>query len=103
MSTMVSTVLGIEREAEARMESARQTAAVILDDAKKECAAAAKSSAEAIRREIADLEQKAAADRAKKVGDVNAAGQAALDKVRNISSAAFDRAVEDLMGALAGK
>jgi F0F1-type ATP synthase membrane subunit b/b' len=100
---MVSTVLQIEREAEARLEDARAKAETILADAKIRRAAEAKSSEDAIRAEIADLEKSAGVERAKKIEQVNAAGNAALEKVRNISPAAFDKGVQSVLDALAGK
>ncbi len=103
MSTMVSTVLQIEREAEAQLENARKEAGKILADAKIRREADAKASEDAIRAEIAALEQKAGAERAKKIEQVNAVGNAALEKVRNISEDAFDAGVRSIMGALAGK
>ncbi len=103
MSTMVSTVLHIEREAEALLENARVSAEKILADAKTGRETAAKSSEESIRREIADLERDAAADRAKKVENVNADSRAALEKVENIADAAFGRGVQLIFDALAGK
>ncbi len=103
MSTMVSTVLQIEREAEAQLESARAQAEKIIAEAKIQRDLDAKTSEDAIRREIADLEQKAGAERAKRIEQVNATGRAALEKVQNISDAAFDKGVQGLFGALAGK
>ncbi len=103
MSTMVSTILQIEREAEAHLENARKQAETILADAKTQRASLAKASEDDLRREIADLEAKAAAERAKKVEQVNAAGQAALDKYRNISDAAFAKGVQGIFDALSGK
>ncbi len=101
MSTMVSSILQIEREAEAQLEDARATAEKILADAEVERESAAKSSGEAIRREIADLEQRARAESAKKIEQVNAVGRAALEKVQNISDAAFDKGVQTIFDALA--
>lgn len=101
MATMVSTVLQIEREAEARLQNARATADTILADAKTERASEAASSEKSIRQEIADLEKRAAADRALKIEEVDAAGKAALEKVRNIPDAAFDRGVRSIFAALA--
>ena len=103
MSTMVSTVLQIEREAEAQLEHARAGAEKILADAKIRRESEAQASAEAIRREIAALEKDAAADRARKVESVNAEGRAALEKVRNIADAAFGKGVQSIFDALAGK
>ncbi len=103
MSTMVSTVLQIEREAEAQLEAARKQAETILADAKLQRTSDSKSSEEAVRQEIAALERSAAAERAKKVEAVNAEGQAALDRVRNISPASFDKGVQTIFAALAGK
>ena len=103
MSTMVSTVLQIEREAEAQLENARAEADTILADAKIRRERDAQAAAAAIRREIADLEKDAAADRAKKVESVNAEGRAALEKVRNIADAAFGKGVQSIFDALAGK
>lgn len=100
MSTMVSTVLHIEREAEAQLSNARATAETILADAKSERENAARTSADAIRAEIAELERKADDARAQKAAQANAAGQTALDKVRNVSPAAYDRAVQSMVGAL---
>ncbi len=103
MSIMVSTVLQIEREAEAQLENARATAEKILADAKIQRESDAKSSEENIRREIVDLEKRAAADREEKIERVNEDGRGALEKVRNISDAAFNKGVQLVFDALAGK
>lgn len=104
MSTsMVSTVLEIEREAEAVLAKAEQEAVSALDAAKKQIEDASRSHAESIRKEIAGLEEKAAADRAKKVKELTASGDAALSAVKNISDAAFDKGVQHIVQALSGK
>lgn len=102
-NSMVSTVLQIEREAEAHLEKARKDAETILADAKIQRAAAARAYDEDIKKEIAALETRAASERAKKMAEVNAAGEAALAKVTNISDAAFDNGVKYLLDALSGR
>lgn len=104
MSTsMVATVLEIEREAEAVLTTARHDAEKIAAEAKTQRELTTKTTEEAIRQEIADLETKAAADREKKVRELNASGDAALSAVRNISDAAFDAGVQYVLKALTGK
>ncbi len=104
MSTsMVSTVLEIEREAEAVLKQAEQEAEKILAKANQQRDETAKATAEAYKKEIADLEAKAAVERGKKVKELAAAGEAALSAVRNVSDAAFDSGVQYIMKALASK
>lgn len=104
MSTsMISTVLEIEREAEAILDQAGKEAEKSLADAKTRRAAATKAADEAAKKEIADLEAKALAERQKKVRELSAMGETALSAVRNVSPAAFDGGVRFVMEALAGK
>lgn len=103
MSTsMVSTVLDIEREAEAVLVHAAREAENVLTEAKKRCAEASASSEERLKNEVAALEEKAAAERAQKVRELTAGGDAALSAVRNISEAAFDGGVHYIMKTLTG-
>lgn len=99
-NSMVSTVLQIEREAEAKLEKARKDADTIVADAKIQRDNAAKSYDEDIKKEIAALTERAAAERAKKAAEVRAAGDAALAKVSNISDAAFGNAVQSLLAKM---
>lgn len=101
--SMVSTVLEIEREAEAVLEKARREVEKAVADAKTARDDATRAHEEGIRREIADLETKAAAERAVKVRELTAAGDSALSAVRGISEAAFDSGVQHVMKALSGK
>lgn len=104
MSTsMVSTVLEIEREAEAILAQAEKEAEKILADAKTRRETATRAAEEATKKEIADLEAKAMAERQKKVKELAAMGESALSAVRNVSPAAFDSGVKFLADALAGK
>lgn len=104
MSTsMVSTVLEIEREAEAILNKAEGDAATALAQAKSQREEAGKSYADGIKREIAGIEEKAAADRAKRVQELTASGETALAAVRNISDDAFNKGVQYIMDALAKK
>lgn len=104
MSTsMVSTVLEIEREAEAVLAKAAQDAEKILADAKARREDAAKNHADSVAREVANLESLAQADRAAKVRELTASGDSALSAVRNISDAAFAGGVQYILKALAAK
>lgn len=103
MSTsMVSTVLEIEREAEAIVAQAEQDAEAIIADARAKREAASKTAEETVKKEIAALEAKGAAERAKKVKELAATGEAAFSAVRSVSDAAFDSGVQYVMKALAG-
>ncbi len=102
-NSMVSTVLEIEREAEGILTKARQDAASLIADAKTRRAAATKAAEEKSKKEIADLEAKAAVEREKKVRELTATGDAALAAIRNVSDAAFNSGVGHVMKALAGK
>ncbi len=104
MSTsMVSTVLEIERDAEAILKQAEQEAEKILAKATLQRDEAGKAAADACKKEVADLEARAATDRAKKVKELAASGESALSAVRNVSDAAFDSGVQHIMKALASK
>ena len=104
MSTsMISTVLEIEGEAEAILLKADQDAAQAVAEAKEQRETAKKTYEERIRKEIADLETAAAAERAKKIKELSATGEAALSAVRNISDAAFSGGVQHVLKVLAEK
>lgn len=104
MSTsMVSTVLEIEREAEAILNKAEGDAAAALTQAKSQREEAAKFYADGIKKEIAGIEEKAAADRALRVQELTTSGEKALAAVRNISDEAFNKGVQYIMDALAKK
>lgn len=104
MSTsMISTVLEIEREAEAILDQAGKEAEKIIVDAKARREAAAKAAEDASKKEIAELEAKTAVERQKKIRELTAMGESALSAVKNVSPAAFDGGVRFVMDALAGK
>ena len=104
MSTsMVATVLEIEREAEAILAKAEQDAEKVVADAKVKRETASKSFEDGVRKGLTDLEAKAAAERAKKVKELAATGEVALSAVRNISDAAFGGGVRYVMKALTGE
>lgn len=102
-SSLVSTVLDIEREAEAVLSKAENEARKVVEDAKAKRVADGKAYFEDVAREVAQLEEKADAERKKKVGELAAAGEAALSAVRNVSESAFDSGVECIMKALTEK
>lgn len=102
-NSMVSTVLEIEREAEAILVKAEQDAEKLLSEARTQRESASRAAEDTVKKEIAELETKAAAERAKKVKELSATGEAALSAVRNISDAAFDGGVRFVMKALANK
>lgn len=103
MSTsMVTTVLDIEREAEALLTQARQEADAAIAEAEKTRAETAKAAEEAVRQEISRVEAAAREERDKKSRELTAAGDAALSAVRNISDAAFDGGVRHIMNLLSG-
>lgn len=102
MSTsMVSTVLDIEREAEAILAEAARDAEEVLANAKKQRAEASAAFEDQLKKDVADLEEKAGSERAKKVRELTASGETALSAVRNISDAAFDSGVQYVMKTLA--
>ncbi|GEM_PF-2720562 len=104
MSTsMVSTVLEIEREAEDIITSAKNEAVKLLEDAKAKCTAEAEEIRSKVENEVKALEAQAAEDRSLKVKELTAVGEANLSKVRSVSDAAFDKGVQTIMAALAGK
>lgn len=104
MSTsMVTTVLEIEREAESVLANAKQEAEKIVAEAKVKREAATKAAEEGIKKELAALEAKAVAERTQKAKELAATGEAALSTVRNISDAAFAGGVQYIMNALSGK
>ncbi len=104
MSTsMVSTVLEIEREAEDIITSAQNEAATLLENAKASCQAATEEAHSKTENEVKALEAQAAEDRSLKVKELTAVGEANLSKVRRVSEAAFDKGVQLIMAALAGK
>ena len=103
MSTsMVSTVLEIEREAEAILNKAGRDAEHAIDEAKRQRKAATEAYNEDSKRKVSTLESAAANERAKKVQELTTSGEAALSAVRNISDAAFDSGVAFVMKTLSG-
>lgn len=103
MSSMVSTVLEIEREAEALLGKAGEEAERLVADAKKQRAAAAEAASQKVREELRAIEAKALADREKKVQDLTISGERDLAAVRNITDDAFDKGVGHVMKTLAGE
>ena len=104
MSTsMVSTVLDIEREAEAVLVKAEQEAVEILAAAKRQREENSQTTADTTKTQIERIDEKAGLERAAKVKELSASGEAALSAVRNISDAAFDAGVKYVMDALSGK
>lgn len=104
MSTsMVTTVLEIEREAEDIIATAKNEAAKLLEGAKAKCTAEADEIRSKAENEVKALEAQAAEDRSLKVKELTAVGEANLSKVRSVSDAAFDKGVQTIMAALAGK
>ncbi len=103
MSTsLVQTVLEIEREADAILAKAAQDAEQIISGAKAELETASRSSQDAAQKEIATLEERTAADKAKKIKELQDAGEQALSAVKNIADDKFDKGVEYIMNALKG-
>lgn len=104
MSTsMVSTVLEIEREAEEILKAAEKDAAKIVADAKAKCVADSESAKAQLAGEVRRLEAQAAEEREMKVKELSAAGEASLSTLRSISDSAFDKGVRTILGALLGK
>ncbi|MCC8165023.1 MAG: hypothetical protein LIQ31_02450 [Planctomycetes bacterium] len=103
MSTsLVQTVLEIEREADAILAKAAQDAEKIIADAKAELETATRSSQDAAHKEIASLEERTATEKAKKVKELQDAGEQALSAVKNIADDKFDKGVAYIMNALKG-
>ena len=104
MSTsMISTVLEIEREAEAILANADKEVEKILAEAKSRRETASKNHAEGVQKEVRELETLALGERSKKVKELTAAGEASLSAVRNISDAAFSGGIRHIMDSLSGK
>lgn len=101
--SMISTVLEVEREAEEILAKAREQASAISSGAEAKRAAASKASQEACQATIADMEQKAAAERSKKARELTATGDAALAAVKNVSEAAYESGVRFVMNQLTDK
>lgn len=102
-NSMISTVLEIEREAEAVLRKAEQDAEKIIEDAKAQREQASKAVEATAKKDIAEFETFAINEREKKVKELIATGDAALAAVKNISDAAFNSGVQFVMKALAGK
>lgn len=102
-SSLVSTVLEIEREAEAILTKAAEDAKQAVADARVKREADGKAYFDTVKAEVRQLEEKASSERDKKSRELTASGEAALSAVRNISDAAFDNGVQFVMKALAGK
>ena len=104
MSTsMISSVLDIEREAESMLEQAASEAKKLAADAKNKREDLTRSFEEGTKKEIVDLEAKAKALREEKVRELTATGDKALSVVKNVSDAAFDAGVQHILKALGGK
>lgn len=104
MSTsMVSTVLEIEREAEAIISAAKKDAEKLDADACEQRDGIGREIMEKARKEVAELEAKAAEERQIKSAELTASGEAALCAVKNVSSAAFDSGVQHVLKALTEK
>ena len=102
-TSLVSTVLGIEREAEGIIEKAQQDADALIRQAKAKCEAEAEVSRQASEREVKNLEALAGEERAKKARELTASGEASLSTVKGISNAAYKKGVDLILKALAGK
>ncbi len=102
-TSMVSTVLGIEREAEEIIEKAKQDSAALVEDARKKSEDAAVAALAAAQGEIKKLEAQAVEDRTKKIQELTASGKAALSKVKSISDSAFEKGVKLVMNMLSEK
>ncbi len=101
MSTsLVTTILKIEAEAESVLAKAGQEAEEIVAKAKKQAKTASETAAEAVQTEIAQMEKKAAEDKAKKLHDLAANGAAALAEITSISEATYQKGVDHIMQAL---
>lgn len=103
MSSMVSTVLDIERQAEDLIRKAAGDAKQVLEDAAKQRDAAAAEAAEKLKKELVDIEANAKSERERKVKELTASGEAALSAVKNVSDNAFDAGVQHVMKALSGE
>lgn len=102
MSSMVSTVLEIEREADALLKKAADDALQTVAEARKQREAATDAAAGKLRTALQEIETKAKADREKKLLELTSAGEDALFAVRNVHDDAFDAGVQHIMKALAG-
>lgn len=103
MSSMVSTVLEIEREAEALLKKAADEAAQVIADAGKQRETATDEAARMVKKELQEIETKAKAEREKKMQELTASGEAALAQVRTISDDTFDAGVQHLLKKLSGE
>ncbi len=99
-SSMIHSVLEIEREAGAVLAKAEADAGQLLADAGARRETDGRAHAEAVARDVKQLEENAAAERDAKVRELTAGGEAALSVVRNISDAAFDNGVQHIMKTL---
>ncbi|MCC8107867.1 MAG: hypothetical protein LIQ30_02220 [Planctomycetes bacterium] len=103
MSTsLVQTVLEIEREADAILAKAAQDAEKIIADAKAAVDSASRASQDAVQKEITTLEERSSAEKAKKIKELQDAGEQALSAVKNIPDDRFDKGVAYIMNALKG-
>lgn len=103
MSSMISTVLEIEREAESLLSKSAEEARQLVEDAARQRRNASEEAAEQVKKELQEIEAKARADRENKIQELTASGQAALAKVKNIADDTFDAGVRHIMKALAGE
>ncbi|MDR1612239.1 MAG: hypothetical protein LBT97_05575 [Planctomycetota bacterium] len=101
--SLVTTVLDIEREAEVIQADARLRAEKLVADAKEKAAAAWRTSEAAAAEQVNRIEGEAAEVRDKKIKELTASGDAALEVLKNVSKAAYDSGVALVMNALAGK
>ena len=102
-TSLVSTVLGIELEAEEIIAGMKVKAAACIEQAKADSEAAVAASNNVLAAEVKKLEAVAASERAAKERELTAVGEASLALVNNISDAARNNAVKLLVKSLTGK
>ncbi len=101
MSTsLITTILKIESEAEALLAKAGQEAEEVVAKARKQAKTASEAAAESVKAEIAQMEKKASEDKARKLQDLAAGGAAALADITSISEATYQKGVDHIMQAL---
>ncbi|MDR0362356.1 MAG: hypothetical protein LBJ46_06700 [Planctomycetota bacterium] len=102
-TSLVKTVLEIEREAEQVLAAAKRDAEKYVADAKEQAESDAKAAEAVAAEEVRRIEAAAVEDRTKKAKELTASGDAALGVVKNVSQAAYDAGVKFVMNKLAGK
>ena len=102
-TSLVSTVLGIELEAEEIIASVSAKAASRIEQAKVDSEAAVGASRQALANEVKKLEAAAVVERDAKSRELTAVGEASLSLVNDISDATCKKAVTLLVKAMTGK